>query len=193
MEPKNISLTAQMEIEAAEGDPSTGSGRGGPPYTNARRGLLPRRANVDDNPRGCFAALHKPRHPAPNRCAKEMPTASRPWALWVRKDILTFFDFPRRHTNASPRDALRLFSLSWWARLPTLRPAHHSQRDRFARARLHGEGEDARKNADFLFPVRPELTKTDGRKRPSLRAHKLARPVSMEAHLLRRQRCLTTT
>ncbi len=62
MEPKNISLTAQMEIEAAEGDPSTGSGQGGPPYTNARRGLLTRRANVDDNPRGCFAALHKPRH-----------------------------------------------------------------------------------------------------------------------------------
>ncbi len=57
MEPKNISLTAQMEIEAAS--PDAGDG---PPHINARRGLLPRRANVDDNPRGCFAALHKPRH-----------------------------------------------------------------------------------------------------------------------------------
>ncbi len=61
---------------------------------------------------------------------------------------------------------------------------------RFARVpngtslRAHGctaGGGVARENADSLFPARPELTNVDGRKRPPLRAHKLALPVSMEA------------
>ncbi len=64
------------------------------------------------------------------------------------------------------------------ARLPAL---HLGTNDSFARAGLHGGCGDARKNAVFLFPAAPGLTKSDGRKRSPLRAHTLARRVSMEA------------
>ncbi len=82
---------------------------------------------------------------------------------------------PQRHS-----EILRLPASPKYVGTPA-HPTTCSQRDRFARAGLHGGGGDARKHADSLFPAWPDLTKTDGRKRPPLRAHTLARPVSMEA------------